>query len=104
MLVLFYGLVTFIAAQHYIRIFYSCVDDTYSHRWPRDVHRSLPLHQDLQLLRDDAGYHLWPRDVHRAYHYIRIFNSSVNDACSHLWPRDVHRSSTLHQDLQFSNR
>ena len=104
MLVLFSGLVTFIAAQHYIRIFYSCVDDTYSHRWPRDVHRSLPLHQDLQLLRDDAGYHLWPRDVHRAYHYIRIFNSSVNDACSHLCPRDVHRSSTLHQDLQFSNR
>ena len=75
MLVLFFGLVTFIAAQHYIRIFNSCVDDACSHRWPSDVHRSLPLHQDLQLLRDDA--------------------------CSHPWPRDVHRSLPLHQDLQF---
>ena len=39
-----------------------------------------------------------------AYHYIRTFNSWADDACSLLWPRDVHRSSTLHQDLQFSNR
>ena len=51
MLVLFFGLVTFIAAQHYIRIFNSRIDDACSHRWSRDVHRSLPLHQDLQIFK-----------------------------------------------------
>ena len=48
--VLIFGLVMFIAAYHYIRTFNYWVDDACSHLWPHDVHRSLPLHLDLQFL------------------------------------------------------
>ena len=73
--VLIVGLVTSIAAYHYIRIF--------------------------KYSRDDACSHLGLVMFIAAYHYIRTFNYWVDDARSHLWPHDVHRSLSLHLDLQF---
>ena len=121
------------AACHYIKIFNSeevlrrPFQLTTTSRFstfgkPRDAHRNVPLHQNLQLLESlvtpTAAYHYikifksWGLVTPTAiYHYIRIFNSleasqsppQLTATSRFSTPgrfRDAHRSLPLRQDLQ----
>ena len=91
--VLMIDLVTLIAAYHYIRIFGSWMKGCLLHlhacrkrpyHWLGHVHRSLPVHQDLQLLDGWFSFSL----------------ASMSDMTVLVVGWVTHRSLTIHQDLQ----